>query len=164
METRRSFRCWFDGFQVHDILNNVVNALDRYEELKFIWSETSFLEKWWSRANVTNRDRLRRLIDEKRLEITGGAWVMNDEAVPYLWSVIDNMIVGQQFLQKQLNVTPRTSWSVDPFGHSSMMPYLLSLSGINNMVIGRISAVLKETMRRMHRLHFKWIQPWDIVT
>uniref|UniRef100_A0A0M3HYE4 Alpha-mannosidase n=1 Tax=Ascaris lumbricoides TaxID=6252 RepID=A0A0M3HYE4_ASCLU len=155
-----TFDQYYDS-KVHDILNNVVEALDQYEALRFIWSEVSFLERWWSFSNDSNRARLIRLIGEGRFEVTGGSWVMTDEATTYFWSTIDNMIVGHQFLLKRLKVLPRTSWSVDPFGHGSTVPYLLSLSGINEMVIGRINAMLKERMKEFHRLHYKWVQPWD---
>lgn len=50
------------------------------------------------------------LVAEGRLEISGGSWVMTDEATPYFWAAIDNMIVGHQYVQQILNITPTTSW------------------------------------------------------
>uniref|UniRef100_A0A915PMT6 Glycoside hydrolase family 38 central domain-containing protein n=1 Tax=Setaria digitata TaxID=48799 RepID=A0A915PMT6_9BILA len=146
---------------VRQIINNVVNSLRKHPKLRFIWSEVSFLERWWSEANATYRNYFKNLTDEGRLEISGGLWVMNDEATPYFWETIENIIVGHQYLQKKLNITPTTSWSVDPFGHGLMMPYLLSLADINRMVICRINTDIKNVLKQSHQLHFRWRQKWD---
>ncbi|CAG9538482.1 unnamed protein product [Cercopithifilaria johnstoni] len=146
---------------VRKILNNVVNSLRKHPKLRFIWSDISFLEKWWSEANATYQKYFRSLIDEGHLEITGGQWVMNDEATPYFWEVIENIIVGHRYIKETLNITPTTSWSVDPFGHGLMMPYLMMLADINQMVIGRINSNIKNVLKRYHQLHFRWAQNWD---
>uniref|UniRef100_A0A1I7VA13 Alpha-mann_mid domain-containing protein n=2 Tax=Loa loa TaxID=7209 RepID=A0A1I7VA13_LOALO len=146
---------------VRKILNNVVNSLRKHPKLRFIWSEISFLERWWSEANTTYRKYFKSLTDNGQLEISGGHWVMNDEATPYFWEVIENIIIGHQYVQEILNITPTTSWSVDPFGHGLMMPYLLMLSGINQMVIGRINSNIKNVLKQHHQLHFRWAQKWD---
>ncbi|VIO90880.1 Glycosyl hydrolases family 38 protein [Brugia malayi] len=121
----------------------------------------SFLERWWSEANTTYRNYFKSLIDEGHLEISGGHWVMNDEATPYFWEAIENIIVGHQYVHEILNITPTTSWSVDPFGHGLMMPYLMKLAGINQMVIGRINSNIKNILKQHHQLHFRWAQNWD---
>lgn len=53
--------------------------------------------------------------------------------------------------------------SVDPFGHGLMMPYLMMLSDIKQMVIGRINSKIKNTLKHHHQLHFRWAQNWDPV-
>ncbi|VBB33961.1 unnamed protein product, partial [Acanthocheilonema viteae] len=146
---------------VRKILNNVVNSLRKHSKLRFIWSEISFLEKWWSEANTTYQKYFKRLIDEGRLEITSGQWVMNDEATPYFWEAIENIIVGHQYIKEILNITPTNSWSVDPFGHGLMMPYLMMLSDINQLIIGRINSNIKNILKFYHQLHFRWAQNWD---
>jgi len=60
---------------------------------------------------------------------------MTDEATVNLYSMIDQLIEGQQWVKTHLNVVPQTSWSVDPFGHGSVFPYILRLSSIKGMVI-----------------------------
>uniref|UniRef100_A0A0R3RWX2 Alpha-mann_mid domain-containing protein n=1 Tax=Elaeophora elaphi TaxID=1147741 RepID=A0A0R3RWX2_9BILA len=146
---------------VRKILNNVVNSLRKHPNLRFIWSEISFLERWWSEANITYQKYFKSLIDEGRLEISSGHWVMNDEATPYFWEVIENIIVGHRYVQEILNITPTTSWSVDPFGHGLMMPYLMMLADINQLVIGRINSNIKHMLKLNHQLHFRWAQNWD---
>uniref|UniRef100_A0A8R1U1K0 Alpha-mannosidase n=1 Tax=Onchocerca volvulus TaxID=6282 RepID=A0A8R1U1K0_ONCVO len=123
----------------------------------------SFLERWWSEANTTYRKYFKSLAEEGRLEISGGNWVMNDEATPYFWEAVENIIVGHQYVKETLNVIPTTSWSVDPFGHGLMMPYLMMLAGVDQMVIGRINTDIKNVLKQHHHLHFRWAQTWDSV-
>lgn len=35
---------------------------------------------------------------------------MTDEATPYFWATIDNMITGHQYLLQTFNVTVNTAW------------------------------------------------------
>ncbi len=62
-------------------------------------------------------------------------FVMTDEATVNLYSMIDQLIEGQQWTKMHLDIVPRTSWSVDPFGHGSTFPYILNKAGVKGMVI-----------------------------
>lgn len=88
---------------------------------------------------------------------------MTDEATPYFWSSIDNMIEGHQFVKQVFGVIPKTSWSVDPFGHGAMVPYLLHLSGIDQMAIGRVHSNIKAILRKNRQLVFHWRQVWGTI-
>ncbi|KAK0418429.1 hypothetical protein QR680_013550 [Steinernema hermaphroditum] len=157
---------WLETFdeyyehKVHNILTLAVEQLTKHADMRFIWSEVSFLERWWSKADETQRENAKKLVAEGRLEVCGGSWVMTDEATPYFWASIDNLIEGQRFLTQTFHVSPKSSWSVDPFGHGSMVPYLLPLAGIENMVIGRINNELKQEIRQKSLLTLNWKQSW----
>lgn len=47
------------------------------------------------------------------------------------------MIEGQQWLESNIGAKPRMSWSIDPFGQSPTMAYLLRRSGFEGMLIQR---------------------------
>ncbi|CAG5127009.1 unnamed protein product [Candidula unifasciata] len=95
---------------------------------------------------------VKRLLRRGQLEITLGGWVMPDEASSHYISVIDQLIEGHQWLWENLGVRPENSWSIDPFGHSSTMPYLWKRSGMTNM-----ASLIKEKA-----LEFNWRQMWDM--
>ena len=78
---------------------------------------------------------LKNLVNEGRLEIVTGGWVMTDEATVNLYSMIDQLIEGHQWVQLHLGVKPKSSWSVDPFGHGSTFPFILKRAGLDGMVI-----------------------------
>ena len=51
---------------------------------------------------------------------------MTDEANVDLFGMVDQLIEGHEWIRNNLNIsTPRSSWSVDPFGHSGTFPYIL---------------------------------------
>jgi hypothetical protein len=60
---------------------------------------------------------------------------MQDEATVNLYSMIDQLIEGRQWVKSRLGVVPNISWSIDPFGHGSVFPYVLKTANINHMVI-----------------------------
>jgi alpha-mannosidase len=62
-------------------------------------------------------------------------FVIQDEAGVNLYSMIDQLIEGHQWVKTHLDVVPKTSWSIDPFGHGSTLPYILNAAGIDAMVI-----------------------------
>ncbi|CAJ0933285.1 unnamed protein product, partial [Mesorhabditis belari] len=155
----RTFEEYYNE-KVKTILTGAVEGLVKNVNLRFIWSEMSFLERWWKDATEELKGNFTMLLNSGRLELCGGGWVMTDEATPHFHSTIDNMIEGQTFIKKLLNVTPTTSWSVDPFGHGLMMPLLNSLSGIQNMVVGRLNDELKKEMRGHRSLQWRWKQPY----
>ena len=45
--------------------------------------------------------------------------------------VLSSIFIGHQWLLNTLGVKPKSSWSVDPFGHGSAFPYVLKASGVD---------------------------------
>ncbi|KAM4747675.1 alpha-mannosidase 2x-like isoform 2-T2 [Rhinophrynus dorsalis] len=147
--------------QTQHILNNMVVKLQEDPRRRFIWSEISFFSKWWDNINSQKRAAVRRLVANGQLEMTTGGWVMPDEANTHYFAVIDQMIEGHQWLKKNIGVIPRSGWAVDPFGHSSTMPYLLKLSNITSMLIQRVHYSIKKHFAATQSLEFMWRQTWD---
>jgi len=53
----------------------VITILDTNKKYKFIWAEMSFLSLWWDQASLDQRQLLKKLINNKQLEIVTGGWV-----------------------------------------------------------------------------------------
>ena len=51
-----------------------------------------FYDMWWKDANTTQRDTVRRLVKEGRLEWTGGGWTQHDEACSRVEDQVDNLL------------------------------------------------------------------------
>ncbi len=86
---------------------------------------------------------------------------MADEATNTIGTLIDEIIQGRQWTSNFLGVTPNVSWAIDPFGHSSTMPYLFNRAGIDNMVIQRLHYAWKKYLGEKQYGNFNWIQRWD---
>lgn len=68
---------------------------------------------------------------------------------------------GHQWLKTNLDVTPESGWSVDPFGHGGTIPYFLKASGATGTVIQRIHYAWKQWFAKKQYGDFIWLQPWD---
>ncbi|XP_055848547.1 alpha-mannosidase 2 isoform X2 [Episyrphus balteatus] len=143
------------------ILNLIVTKMQEYTDMTFIWSEISFLQLWWDQAHPTKQRALKRLIKSGRFEITTGGWVMTDEANVHLFPMLDQLIEGHQWLRINLNVTPEVGWSIDPFGHGSTVPYLLSESDFEGTIIQRIHYAWKQWFAKHQSGDFLWVPYWN---
>ncbi|PVD26177.1 hypothetical protein C0Q70_13846 [Pomacea canaliculata] len=119
-------------------LSNMVTKLEEHRKWKFIWAETAFLSRWYDGASDTEKQSLKRYNQE----------IMFD----------DNFLA----LPIPLDVKPTSSWSVDPFGHSPTMAYLLKGAGIDKMVIQRVHYAIKRHLAQSQKLEFIWRQSWDV--
>jgi len=101
-----------------------------------------------------------RLLQKNQLEIVTGGWVMNDEANSHYISILHQLTEGHQWLNKHLNYTPVSHWSIDPFGLGMTQPVLLKGSGVQNMLIQRVHYSIKKEFARKRHLEFRWRQLW----
>ncbi|KAM4766545.1 alpha-mannosidase 2x isoform 1-T1 [Cyanocitta cristata] len=147
--------------QTQHILNSMVLKMQEDPRRRFIWSEISFFSKWWDNISAQKRAAVRRLVGNGQLEMVTGGWVMPDEANSHYFAMIDQLIEGHQWLEKNIGVTPRSGWAVDPFGYSSTMPYLLKRSNLTAMLIQRVHYAIKKHFAATQNLEFMWRQTWD---
>ena len=53
----------------------MISILDTNPKYKFIWAEMSYLSLWWDQASNDQKQLLKKLLDNKQLEIVTGGWV-----------------------------------------------------------------------------------------
>ena len=102
-----------------------------------------------------------RIVKRNQLEFVTGGWVMPDEACSHWYSVLQSLTEGQKWLKTTFNVTPVSSWSIDPFGYSSTSAYILKKSGFENLLIQRTHYSVKKYFAQRKQLEFRWAQNWD---
>ncbi|KAG8221969.1 hypothetical protein J437_LFUL007810, partial [Ladona fulva] len=92
------------------------------------------------RQHDTLRHQVKKLINSGQLEIIGGGWSMNDEAVTNYMSTIDQMTWGFRKMNETFGdcARPKIGWQIDPFGHSRDMASTFSLLGFDGLFIGRL--------------------------
>lgn len=101
-----------------------------------------------------------RLVRQNQLEFVTGGWVMNDEASTHWIATIHQLTEGHQWLQRNLNYTPTSHWSIDPFGVGLTQPMILKQAGITNGLIQRIHYSIKKEFSSKKQLEFRWRQLW----
>lgn len=89
------------------ILDNMVVKLGEYSDMKFIWAEISFLAMWWAEQNIEVQNKVKALLKNGQLEIVTGGWVMNDEANTFYYAMIEQHVLGHEWLKMNLNYKPK---------------------------------------------------------
>ena len=86
---------------------------------------------------------------------------MNDEATSYYHDVMENMTWGHQFLLQEFGkkALPKVGWQLDNFGHTLMMPQLLSEMGMNSWFFARMDYQDKDLRIRENRLEHLQVTP-----
>ena len=138
----------YDGSEntdsVSNILTTVTQSLDADPELRFIWSETKWIEMWWPKQTAAMQAAFKRIIKSGQLEIVGGGWSQNDEVTTAYYDVIDNQVTGHEFLKRTglLDECPqpgrciRFGWQIDMFaGFSGATANLWAMAGYDGMFL-----------------------------
>ena len=135
-----------DDYYISDtdkILNNMYEILTSDPSIKFSWAESAYLSKWL-KEYPEKKEGFKQLVHSGQVEIIGGGWTQNDEALPDFELVVTQMVDGYNFLKKELNITRlKTGWQIDPFGHSSLTPALWEKMGFETLFFSRVSDMYK---------------------
>ncbi|EDW77499.1 uncharacterized protein Dwil_GK24530 [Drosophila willistoni] len=144
---------------VQYILDTVVSELIKDSSRRFIQVETSFFAKWWVEQPETTKQIVTKLVNEGRLEFTGGSWSMNDEAAVNYQSVIDQYSLGLKYLENTFGACarPRVGWQIDPFGHSREQASLYAQMGYDGEFFSRMDHNDKDA--RLENLSMEMV--WD---
>ncbi|XP_054723554.1 alpha-mannosidase 2x-like [Uloborus diversus] len=145
------------------ILNNMADKLNKYKDMTFVWSEISFFSRWWNslKNRPHLRDQVKQFLRKGQLEILTGGWVMTDEAAAHYYAIVDQLVEGHQWMKTNLGIAPHSAWSVDSFGHSATVPYILRAAGMHNMVIQRTHYAWKAYLAEKRQLNYWWRQEFD---
>lgn len=56
----------------------------------------SFFRKWYEQQDSLTQDRVKVLIQDGQLDLVGGGWVSNDEAICHYSDIIDQLTLGHR--------------------------------------------------------------------
>jgi alpha-mannosidase len=72
--------------------------------------EMKFFKMWWDEQNEDMKTKVRQLVRSGQLELVNAGWSMHDEACPIYEDMIDNMMIGHEFILKEFGVKPSIGW------------------------------------------------------
>jgi alpha-mannosidase len=81
---------------------------------------------------------VKEMVKNKQLEFVNGGWVDNDEAAPHFDDIINNMMIGHEFIKKTFGVAPKIGWDIDTFGHSDTNTRLFAQMGFEALFFSRL--------------------------
>jgi lysosomal alpha-mannosidase len=124
--------------EVKLILDSVIDELLQDERKKFSYVEMKFFSMWWENQTPEIKESVRQLVHEGRLELLNAGWSMQDEACVYYEDMLNNMMIGHEFVEREFGVKPRIGWHIDPFGHSNANQRLFAEMGFDAFFIARL--------------------------
>ena len=116
-----------------------------------------YFTKWYNSQSLQVKNTVKKLIKNKQLEIVNGGWTAHDEATPSYDDMINNMMIGHQFLKQEFDFTPTIGWDIDTFGHSDTNTRLYAEMGFDAMFFSRLDGEEKAKRRGSDRgMTFLW--------
>ena len=122
----------------------------------FIINEVYFFKIWYQKLSDSYKENIKQLIKEKRLEFVFCGYVVNDEANPIYYDIIDNIRIGNQFLLEEFGVKPKSAFFLDSFGHNSGNAHIVSQMDFDSLVLGRMHSDYLDLMKDRKFLEFNW--------
>jgi alpha-mannosidase len=103
----------------------------RDADYKFVLAELDYLKPYWD-AYPEDRDYVRQLLADGRLEFMGGTYNEPNTNLTSAESTIRNAIYGVSYQRDVLGGAPATAWQLDAFGHDPQFPGIMADAGITS--------------------------------
>ena len=120
--------CQANGFE---LVHAHLEMARREPEYKFVLAEVDYLKPYWD-THPEDRDDLRRLIAQNRVEIMGGAYNEPNTNLTSPETTIRNFVHGMGFQRGVLGARPATAWQLDVFGHDPQFPGMAADAGLTS--------------------------------
>ena len=137
----------------------------RDTDYKFVLAEIDYLKPYFD-AFPQDREDLRRLMAEGRVEIVGGNYNEPNTNLISAEAIIRNAVYGIGFQRDVFGGDPRSAWMIDAFGHDPGYPGLMAAAGLTSSAWARgpfhqwgPSGAEGGDRRMQFSTEFEWISP-----
>ena len=134
-------------------------------DYKFVLAEIDYLKPYFD-AFPQDRQDLRRLMAEGRVEIVGGNYNEPSTNLICAEAIIRNAVYGIGFQRDVFGGDPRSAWMLDVFGHDPGYPGLMAAAGLTSSAWARgpfhqwgPSGAEGGDRRMQFSTEFEWISP-----
>lgn len=132
-----------DHISVRSVLTTVTDELDKDPKKKFSFAEVKYIQMWYTRQSQEMKDKFKKVVQNGQFEVVNGGWSSPDEACPSYEDLIDNEMIGHQFMQQEFGVTPQIGWNLMAYGHSATNARLFSDLGYKAQFFAKIDNDVK---------------------
>src|SRR6266567_6171644 len=137
----------------------------RDTDYKFVLAEIDYLKPYFD-AFPQDREDLRRLVADGRVEIVGGNYNEPNTNLISAEAIIRNAVYGIGFQRDVFGGDPRSAWMLDAFGHDPGYPGLMAAAGLTSSAWARgpfhqwgPSGAEGGDRRMQFSTEFEWISP-----
>ena len=137
----------------------------RDPDYKFVLAEIDYLKPYFD-AFPQDREDLRTLMTEGRVEIVGGNYNEPNTNLICAEAIIRNAVYGIGFQRDVFGGDPRSAWMLDAFGHDPGYPGLMAAAGLTSSAWARgpfhqwgPSGAEGGDRRMQFGTEFEWISP-----
>ena len=149
-----------------ELVGTHLDKARRDADYKFVLAEIDYLKPYFD-AFPQDREDLRRLMAEGRVEIVGGNYNEPNTNLICAEAIIRNAVYGIGFQRDVFGGDPRSAWMLDAFGHDPGYPGLMAAAGLTSSAWARgpfhqwgPSGAADGGDRRMQfGTEFEWISP-----
>src|SRR6201997_4056363 len=134
-------------------------------DYKFVLAEIDYLKPYFD-AFPQDREDLRRLIAEGRVEIVGGNYNEPNTNLIGPEAIVRNAVYGIGFQRDVFGGDPKSAWMLDAFGHDPGYPGLMAAAGLTSSAWARgpfhqwgPSGAEGGDRRMQFSTEFEWISP-----
>ena len=84
--------------EINSILDSMIEQLLKDPTKRFSYVEMKFFAMWWNNQEPDTKAAVRQLVAEGRFKFINAGWSMHDEACTHYEDMINNMMLGHEFL------------------------------------------------------------------
>lgn len=114
----------------NDNLRQTVAFMDEFPDFTMVQSQAA-VYKFVEKVDPPLFDRIKKYVKEGRLEPVGGMWTEGDTNLSSGEALSRSFLFGQRYFQQHFGRTAKVGWLPDNFGHTSQLPQMLKLSGLD---------------------------------
>lgn len=115
---------------------SALERMEEYPEFKYSFATPPVFE-WIKKTSPKMFEEIKKRVAEGRWELAEGWWVQPDCYSAAGESYVRQGLYGQKYLMENFGKYADTVFNIDSFGHSPMLPQILSKSGIKYYVMCR---------------------------
>jgi alpha-mannosidase len=128
---------WEEGVSVvHSTFRSALDRMNETPDFSFTTSSAQFFQ-WVADNDPAMLAEIRKRVTEGRWNIVGGWWVEPDMNIPSGEAMVRQGLYGQLTFQRLLGHRATVATNPDSFGHTSTLPQIIKLQGMENYIFMR---------------------------
>jgi len=112
---------------IESIIKKAVEIMDK-SDFRFIIEQTALLEEI-ERRTPQLFAQIARLVQEGKIEIAGGEYLMSDAMIPNGETLVRQILSGKKYIRDKFGIDVPVMWGADSFGYNAQLPQIYKKAG-----------------------------------